>query len=133
MSNKTDHLPRPLIQIDFPAPRDEKDLNLGKQTRALQWFSKMKVTANELGKGRADEYAERMTEEMMEMTPEKLDQLIADFDVLVASIHAAKVALMGGVMLHKLRSMKTELSDIIEEGQGEDPVLEDEDGWFPQP
>jgi hypothetical protein len=129
------YVPQPIIQIDFPAPHTpethEKDNNMSAQVRALQWFALMKVTANEVGPDKADEFSTRMTVKMVAMPTEELEQLVRDFDVLVPAIRAASGAVQAGLMLHRLRDMGGRITDIIDEGQGEDP-LDDGDEFLPK-
>lgn len=132
------YTPRPLIQIDFPAPRTpqeyDKDNSLSAQVRAMQFFAVMKVTANEVGPDEADKYSMIMTKKLMEYSQPELEQLVKDFDVLQSAVRAAAAAAQGGLLLHMAASMKSRLTDIIEEGQGEDPIdeIDDDEGFIPE-
>lgn len=121
MSSKPKHVPQPIIQIDFPAPRTEEGGdNISATVRALQFFSVMKLAANEFGPDTHLEFAAHMHSYMEKMSDKQIQQLQGDLAVLVGAARRAQTAVEGEAMLKKLVEIKGRLTGILDENEPED-------------
>jgi hypothetical protein len=120
--------PQPIIQIDFPKPREKsshpKDNSLSAQVRAVKFLSFMKLTANSYGPGEIDKYSSTMTAHLASMTDDELTQLASDCEQLTSAARMAETAVAASVALRIMGKALGRRTPVTE-------TIDDDDTFFP--